>query len=143
MGLCLCVCVCVYFSNALRQARAVGTKLYVGLINDQEIITTKGSPPVMPEPERFEQLRGCKFVDEVIRDAPYELTKEWVDKLVREYGIDYIVHGDDACLTADGKDAYAYAKELGLFKTVKRTEGVSTTDIVGRMLLCSKEHHVR
>ena len=43
----------------------------------------------------------------------------------------------------DGQDAYAYAKSIGRFKMIKRTEGVSTTDIVGRMLLMSKEHHVR
>ena len=30
-----------------------------------------------------------------------------------------------------------------MFKTIKRTEGISTTDIVGRMLLMNREHHVR
>ena len=44
---------------------------------------------------------------------------------------------------ADGKDAYATAKELGVFKIIKRTEGISTTDIVGRMLLMNRDHHVR
>jgi len=29
-----------------------------------------------------------------------------------------------------------------MFKAVKRTEGVSTTDIVGRMLTCGMEHFV-
>lgn len=29
-----------------------------------------------------------------------------------------------------------------MYKQVKRTEGVSTTDIVGRMLLMTKEHHL-
>lgn len=29
-----------------------------------------------------------------------------------------------------------------MYKQVKRTEGVSTTDIVGRMLLMTREHHV-
>ena len=31
---------------------------------------------------------------------------------------------------------------MGKYKSIPRTEGVSTTDIVGRMLLCSREHHV-
>ena len=44
---------------------------------------------------------------------------------------------------ADGRDAYGYVKSIGKFKVIKRTEGVSTTDIVGRMLLMTKEHHVR
>ena len=30
-----------------------------------------------------------------------------------------------------------------MYKTFKRTEGVSTTDIVGRMLLMSTDHHIR
>ena len=28
-----------------------------------------------------------------------------------------------------------------MFRTVPRTQGVSTTDLVGRMLLLSREHH--
>jgi hypothetical protein len=43
---------------------------------------------------------------------------------------------------ADGRDAYAYAKRIGVYKQIKRTEGVSTTDIVGRMLLMTREHHL-
>lgn len=31
--------------------------------------------------------------------------------------------------------------QAGKFRTIPRTEGVSTTDIVGRMLLMTKEHH--
>jgi ethanolamine-phosphate cytidylyltransferase len=60
----------------------------------------------------------------------------------KKHRITYIVHGDDPCFTADGQDAYAYAKQIGVYKQVKRTEGVSTTDIVGRMLLMTREHHV-
>jgi len=67
---------------------------------------------------------------------------EWVDGLLRDHKIDYIAHGDDPCITKDGKDAYAYAKSIGVYKEFKRTEGASTTDIVGRMLLMTREHHV-
>lgn len=129
-------------SNALRQARAAGDVLVVGLVNDEEIVKNKGSAPVMPEHERYEALAACKFVDEVIRSAPYDLTEDWVRTLVDVHKIDFIVHGDDPCITADGKDAYAYAKQIGVYKQIKRTEGVSTTDIVGRMLLMTKEHHL-
>ena len=31
-------------------------------------------------------------------DAPYVLDKAWVDNLVTEHQIDYIVHGDDPCI---------------------------------------------
>lgn len=41
-------------------------------------------------------------------------------------------------IPADGSDAYAYAKKIGRFRLIKRTEGVSSTDIVGRMLMCTR-----
>lgn len=43
-------------------------------------------------------------------------------------------------LNADGSDCYAAVKAIGKFRTVPRTEGVSTTDLVGRMLLVSRDH---
>lgn len=132
-------------ANALRQAKACcgpDTFLVVGLVNDDEIVRNKGSAPVMTHDERYEALAACKWVDEIIPNVPYDLSKEWVDALVAEHHIRYICHGDDPCFTADGKDAYAYAKQLGVYKQVKRTEGVSTTDIVGRMLLMTRDHHV-
>jgi ethanolamine-phosphate cytidylyltransferase len=97
----------------------------------------------MPQDERYEALKANKFVSEVILNAPYDLSQEWVDELVEKHNITFVVHGDDPCITADGKDAYAYAKSIGRFKLIKRTEGVSTTDIVGRMLLMSREHHIK
>tara|TARA_B110000208_G_scaffold186917_1_gene244208 strand:- start:1356 stop:1553 length:198 start_codon:yes stop_codon:yes gene_type:complete len=33
-------------------------------------------------------------------------------------------------------------KERGMFRSVPRTEGVSTTEIVGRMLHMTKSHHI-
>jgi hypothetical protein len=42
------------------------------------------------------------------------------------------------CFCQDGTDAYKAAKDVGRFVTIKRTEGVSTTDLVGRMLMCVK-----
>ena len=129
-------------ANALRQAKKEGDVLVVGLVNDEEIVVNKGTPPVMCEAERYAALAACKFVDEIIRDAPYNLHKDWVDRLVAAHGITFILHGDDPCFTADGQDAYAYAKQIGVYKQIKRTEGVSTTDIVGRMLLMTREHHV-
>lgn len=115
----------------------------MGLIGDAEVERNKGAPPLMPEEERFTTLIACKWVDEVIRDVPYELTDDFIKLLFDRYDIDYIVHGDDPCITADGRDAYALPKRLGRFKTIKRTEGVSTTDLVGRMLLMTREHHLK
>lgn len=116
--------------NALRQARALGDELVVGVVSDAEIIANKG-PPVTPMHERMIMVKAIKWVDEVIPDAPYAITEGFMKKLFEEYNIDYIIHGDDPCVLPDGTDAYALAKKAGRYKQIKRTEGVSSTDIVG------------
>jgi cytidyltransferase-like protein len=52
-------------ANALRQARAVGDQLVVGLIPDSEILRCKG-PPILDERERRALVESVKWVDEVI-----------------------------------------------------------------------------
>jgi ethanolamine-phosphate cytidylyltransferase len=128
-------------ANALRQARGLGDELVVGVVSDDEIKANKG-PPVMSMDERVVMVSSVKWVDEVIEDAPYAINEEFMNKLFTEYNIDYIIHGDDPCLLPDGTDAYAHAKAAGRYKQIKRTEGVSSTDIVGRMLLCMRERTV-
>ncbi|GLT41682.1 hypothetical protein SLA2020_157260 [Shorea laevis] len=127
--------------NALRQARALGDQLVVGVVSDAEIIANKG-PPVTPLHERMIMVKAVKWVDEVICDAPYAINEDFMKKLFNEYKIDYIIHGDDPCVLPDGTDAYELAKKAGRYKQIKRTEGVSSTDIVGRMLLCVRERLV-
>ena len=45
-------------------------------------------------------------------------------------------------ITNDGHDGYQDIKDANRMILVKRTEGISTTDIVGRLLLLTKEHHL-
>ena len=53
------------------------------------------------------------------------------------------MHGDDVTSDSSGEDCYRYVKAAGRFLVVKRTPGISTTDLVGRMLLCTKNHFIR
>eukprot|EP01043_Picozoa_sp_COSAG02_P017705 COSAG02_NODE_808_length_16924_cov_117.299733_15_plen_375_part_00 len=79
-------------------------------------------------------------VTQVIPECPYVMDDDYLAMIFDKLKIDYVVHGDDPCIV-DGKNVYQNAIDLGKYKTIPRTEGVSTTDIVGRMLLHSKEHH--
>lgn len=115
-----------------KKSRALGAVLVVGVHSDAEIRRNKG-PPVMNEEERYAAVRACQWADEVVEDAPYTTSLEVMDK----YNCDYCVHGDDIVLNADGQDTYHLVKEAGRFKTVQRTQGVSTTQLVNRMLSLS------
>jgi ethanolamine-phosphate cytidylyltransferase len=68
------------------------------------------------------------------------MSEEYLEYVIKKYKIDYVIHGDDPCIV-NGKDVYESAKKAGKFQSIPRTEGVSTTDIVGRMLLMNKDHH--
>jgi len=125
--------------NAFRQGKALGTYLIVGVNSDETITACKGSP-VTSDAERIETVRGCKWVDEVVPGVPYIMNDEYLMNIIEEYKIDYIVHGDDPCIV-DGKDVYESAQRIGKYLTIPRTEGISTTDIVGRMLLMTRSHH--
>lgn len=61
---------------------------------------------------------------------------------VTHYGCQYVIHGDDITSDSNGDDCYRFVKAAGRFRVVKRTPGISTTDLVGRMLLCTKGHFV-
>lgn len=92
---------CVFFSfncsydmvhfghaNSLRQAKALGDKVIVGIHTDEEITKHKG-PPVFTEEERVKMVKGIKWVDEVVLGAPYVTTLEVLD----EHNCDFCVHG--------------------------------------------------
>lgn len=125
-------------ANLLRQAKLLGDYLIVGVHSDEEVAKHKG-PPVYNQEERYRMVRAVKWVDEVVEGAPYSTTIETLDK----YGCDFVCHGDDISVMADGTDAYQVVKDAGRYREVSRTQGVSTTDIVGRMLLVTKTHHKR
>jgi len=117
-------------ANSLRQAKAYGDYLIVGVHSDADINRHKG-PTVMNEAERYEAVRSCKWVDEVVEGAPYVTDLDFVAK----FDCDFVVHGDDITTDEHGNDTYQAVKDAGKYKECKRTPGVSTTDLVGRMLL--------
>ena len=125
--------------NAFRLARSLGTHLIVGVNSDESITKCKGAP-IMNDEERLTMVSGCKFVDQVVPECPYVMNTEYLDYVFEKYKVDYVVHGDDPCIV-DGKDVYAAAKAKGKYRSIPRTEGVSTTDFLGRMLVLTKDHH--
>lgn len=75
-----------------------------------KLLPIKG-PPVTPLNEIMIMVSAVKWVDEVIPDALYATTEDFMKKLSDEYNIYHIIHGDDPCILPDGTDAYALAKK--------------------------------
>jgi len=124
-------------AGAMLQARQLGNELFVGVHSDESIMENKG-PTVMRLDERVAAVEACRWATKAVPRAPYVTSLPWIT----HYGCQYVVHGDDITSDSDGKDCYRYVKAAGRFKVVKRTPGISTTDLVGRMLLCTKSHFI-
>jgi ethanolamine-phosphate cytidylyltransferase len=120
------------------QARQLGTELLVGVHSDEAIMENKG-PTVMRLDERVMAVEACRWATKAIPKAPYVTSLPWIT----HYGCWFVVHGDDITSDSSGQDCYRFVKQAGRFKVVKRTPGISTTDLVGRMLLCTKNHFIQ
>ncbi|KAH0498550.1 hypothetical protein TgHK011_005802 [Trichoderma gracile] len=105
------------------------TTLVVGVTGDKETHMRKGLT-VMSAKERAESVRHCKWVDEVIEDCPWIVTPEFLD----EHRLDYVAHDDIPYGADEGDDIYQPIKEAGRFLVTQRTEGVSTTGIITRIV---------
>lgn len=116
-------------ANQLRQTKAMGDYLVVGVHSDAEIIKHKG-PPVFTQEERYKIVKAIKWVDEVVEDAPYITSLDTLDR----FDCDFCVHGSDITLDSEGLDTYRFVKAAGRYRECQRTIGVSTTDLVDRML---------
>ncbi|KAL8711294.1 MAG: hypothetical protein Q9220_004191 [cf. Caloplaca sp. 1 TL-2023] len=125
-------------AGAMLQARRLGTELLVGVHSDQDILENKG-PTVMNLAERVSAVEACRWSTRSVPGAPYVTSLPWIT----HYGCRYVVHGDDITSDSGGEDCYRFVKAAGRFLVVKRTPGISTTDLVGRMLLCTKSHFIK
>uniref|UniRef100_A0A8C8I5P6 choline-phosphate cytidylyltransferase n=1 Tax=Oncorhynchus tshawytscha TaxID=74940 RepID=A0A8C8I5P6_ONCTS len=85
---------------------------------------------VMNEDERYDAVSHCRYVDEVVRNAPWTLTPEFLAK----HRIDFVAHDDIPYTSAGQDDVYKHIKEAGMFAPTQRTEGISTSDIITRIV---------
>ncbi|KAL7876643.1 hypothetical protein AOLI_G00116060 [Acnodon oligacanthus] len=118
-------------ARALMQAKGLfpNTHLIVGVCSDELTHKLKGFT-VMNEEERYDAVTHCRYVDEVVRNAPWTLTPEFLTK----HRIDFVAHDDIPYSSAGSDDVYKHIKEAGMFAPTQRTEGISTSDIITRIV---------
>ncbi|XP_016117340.1 phosphate cytidylyltransferase 1A, choline b [Sinocyclocheilus grahami] len=118
-------------ARALMQAKCLfpNTHLIVAVCSDDLTHKFKGFT-VMNEDERYDAVSHCRYVDEVVRNAPWTLTPAFL----AEHRIDFVAHDDIPYISAGSDDVYKHIKEAGMFAPTQRTEGISTSDIITRIV---------
>lgn len=111
--------------------------LICGVCGDKDTIEKKGKV-VMNQKERVDIVKHCKWVDEVICPAPWSYGLDFLE----QNNIDYVAHDDipyaaiqkGAAEAGATDDVYAEIKAAGKFLATQRTEGISTSDIILRII---------
>ncbi|WP_422267556.1 adenylyltransferase/cytidyltransferase family protein [Mycobacterium sp.] len=111
----------------LKAARECGDWLIVGVLSD-EVASSYKRRPIMKLAERVTVIEACRYVDEVIPNAPYRLTTEFLE----EHDVAMVVHGDDIAPDVIA-DIYGAASAADKLKLVSYTAGISTTDLIRRV----------
>lgn len=86
--------------------------------------------------ERLITAEACRWADEVASNVPYDPSIKLLDDL----NCSHVAHGDDIIYKADGSNCYSEFMDSNRFLMFKRTEGISSTDIVGRLLLMTAQN---
>ncbi len=112
----------------LRKAREMGTYLIAGIVAD-DVVELSKKKPILTMEERVASVAYCKYVDQVLPNAPWRIDRAWII----QHRIQLDVHGDDYA-QEQLDDIYNVPQEMGILRTVPYTEGISTTEIIRRIL---------
>ena len=110
----------------LKKASTFGDHLLVGISSDEAVQANKRNP-IFSMGERVASVAGCRYVDEVVADAPWIMDAAWIE----EHKIALVIHGDDYS-SEHIKHIYKIPISMGMFRTVPYTPTISTTEIIRR-----------
>lgn len=102
--------------------------LIVGVCTDKDTHLHKGKT-LNTDYERKETIRHCRWADEVV-DCPWVVTLEFLDSIKAHY----VARDPLPYPYGDMADLYQPIKDAGRFLATERTEGISTTDIIVRII---------
>lgn len=95
----------------LEEAKRQCDYLIVGLQTDPTIDRPEKNKPTQSVVERYIQLKGCKFVDEIV---PYA-TEQDLEDILRSFKIDVRILGDEYALKDFSGRAYCEDKGIELY----------------------------
>jgi len=113
----------LFFTEALKN----GDNLIVGLLNDNDSQLIKRKP-IMTLTERTNIISSCKLVNKVIPNTQLKITNEFLEK----HNIHIVCDSED--VEKDYLiDFYKIPIEKGIFRSTKKYDGISTSDIIKRV----------
>ena len=111
--------------NLFKRIKQNFDKLIVGVHNDEQVMTYK-QKPIISYKDRLDIVKSCKYVDDVIENAPLVIT----DQILDTFNADYVVAGRE---NEEYLKKY-YQVSNDRLHLISRTEGVSTSMLKQKLL---------
>ena len=99
--------------------------IIVGLVTDKDAESYKRTP-ILTYQERKDMLLACKYIHTVVESPPLYLSEEFIEN----HNIHLVFHGNDNLF----EEYYKVAIQKGIMRYIPYTQGVSTTDIICRII---------
>ncbi len=108
--------------------------LIVGVVSSFSCGKHKNKP-VLTSQERYECVRNCAGSTRFLEDAPWVVDQKLIDTLE----IDYIAHDDCLIRASAWRTSMLSSQEAGQVPAYRRTDGVSTSELLGRIVEVYRE----
>jgi len=121
--------------SALKEAKAKGTYLYVGVFDDITIQKHKSVHfPLMSLQERILNVLSCRYVDEVIIGSPFEITKEMISTL----NIHLVVNSSTTSFVSKDETRFNIPKQMNIYEhIIPKDSSITTNALIHRLV---KDH---
>jgi ethanolamine-phosphate cytidylyltransferase len=108
--------------------------LIVGVHGDAVVNRIRGmNLPLMNLHERVLSVLGCRYVDDVLIDAPYEISPTMIDNLSISEVVTGTASSDLGNSRVDSDTRFGYAKKMGIFSVIPSPSDFSMGSIVQRI----------
>jgi ethanolamine-phosphate cytidylyltransferase len=116
----------------------LGDYLIVGVHNDQEVNSRHGmNLPILNLNERVLSVLGCKWVDDVLIDAPYVVNQEMIQSLKINAVVQQLPSSLEGSqlpsLSPDVVDPFELPRSLNILRNVFISYNLSALDFVERI----------
>ena len=113
----------------IKELDGLNNCLIVGIISDKNAISYKRKP-IYNELNRKILVDSCKYVDEIIVDAPLIVDQTFM----KDHQIDMVCHGFSNNRDFEKqREFFKVPIELNKFRKVQYHHGISTTDIIQKI----------
>lgn len=124
----------------IKKAKEQGDFLYIGLWSDEMIRYYRGQKyPLLCMQERLLMALSCRYVDDVVIEAPYIITEDLIKSLNISKVVQIITDEDAVSMEHSLIDPNSVPKQMGIYLELEKDADELTVEKIAMRVLKNKE----